>query len=250
MCVKRDKERVHRRYAILRMLALKGPLSMYQLEKQLQKELGKINYTTVLRDVPFLKKARVVAIKTGVRKAKICEITNRGVICAWYQHYLSSEELLQTLSKKSKLMSILTQLPKLRKITIDRLLVQSLPYIYHSWLGVGFADPLEDGQIVGKPRSIEYQEDKRYEKAWEEYFENLTFQLVFDLLSDLTDSVAEKELIKLQREELELLKDRASEALKEWELLTKTSQHHYEKTRRLIEMLNSHVPSEKPKNAL
>lgn len=61
---------------------------------------------------------------------------------------------------------------------------------------------------------------------------------MFDLLSDLTDSVAEEELITLRKEELELLRDRASEVLKEWGLLTKASQHHCKKTQRLIKVLD------------
>ena len=92
--------------------------------------------------------------------------------------------------------------------------------------------------LGGKPGSIEAKEDKRYEEAWEEHYENLTSYLAFDLLSDLTDSVAEESLIKLQKEELEFLKDRACEVLKEWELSTKTSQHHYKKTQRLIKVLD------------
>lgn len=234
---KRDKARKHRRYMILRVLALRGPFSMYELEKQLKKELGKINYTAVLRDVPFLEKARLVSIKTGARNAKICEVTNRGVIGAWLQHYLSSEDFLQTLSKRSRVISILTQLPKLRKTTINRVLA-TLPSIYRLWALGGLTERLEDQQIGGKPGSIEAKEDKRYDEAWEEHYENLTFYLAFDLLSDLTDSVAEEELITLKKEELELLRDRASEALKEWGLLTKTSQHHYKKTQRLIKVLD------------
>jgi len=234
---KRDKARVHRRYTILRVLALRGPFSMYELKKQLKKELGKINYTAVLRDVPFLEKARLVSIKTGARKAKICEVTNRGVIGAWYQHYLSSEEFLQTLSKRSRVISILTQLPKLRKTTINRVLI-TLPSIHRLWTLGGFTELLGDQQIGGKPGSIEAKEDKRYEEAWEEHYENLTSYLAFDLLSDLTDSVMEESLIKLQKEELEFLKDRACEVLEEWEFLTKTSQHHYKKTQRLIKTLD------------
>jgi len=233
---KRDKARKHRRYMILRVLALKGPLTMYELKKQLKKELGKINYTAVLRDVPFLEKARLVGIKTGARKAKICEVTNRGVICAWLQHYLSSEDFLQTVSKRSRVISILAQLSKLRKTTINR--VTTFPSIHRLWSLGGFTELSEEQQIGGKPGSTEAKEDKRYEEAWEEQYENLTFYLAFDVLSDLTDSVAEEELITLKKEELEFLRDSASEVLEEWELLTKTSQHHYKKTQRLVKVLD------------
>lgn len=235
---KRDKARQHRRYTILRVLALRGPSTMYQLKKQLERELKKINYIAVLRDVPFLQKARLVSIKTGARSARICEVTNLGVMCAWYQHYLSSEELLQTLSKRSKVISVLTRLPKLGEKTVNRMVSIDLPLIHRLWTLEGFTELFEDDQVGGKPGSIEAREDKRYEEAWEEHYENLIFYLEFDLLSFLADSITEESLIKLEKEDLKVLKNGASEILKQWGFLTKTSQHHYKEAQRLIKILD------------
>jgi hypothetical protein len=230
----REKTRRHRIYAILRVLALEGPLTKYGLEKRLRSELGDINYTAVLRSVSFLEKDHLISVKTGKRNAWICDITDRGLILAWFQHYLSSEELLKSLSRRSRVFSILAGFPKMKERAIAFL--TNLPNLYNLWLILDVADII-GFKIGGKPGTIEAEEDEAYEKAQSEFFEKLIFHLEFDLLSDLIEKVAKGELAKLRKEDLEYLKDRASEVLKSWDALANTAQLHRKKAQRLINTL-------------
>ena len=240
----RDKWRKHRQYTILRVLTLKGGLSMYRIEKELSEEFekkgqkNKIYYTLILRDVSLFKRNNLISIKAGSRNAKICEVTPRGLITAWYQHYLSSEEFLESISKKSRVISILSQLPKLRKTAVERLVLKILPSIHRLWRSDA-PELLKAQRIGGKQDSIEAKEDERYEQAWEEYYENLISTLEFDLLSVLIDNITKKDLSNFKKGELVLLKDRVSKVLKEWEFLLETSQQHFNKTQRLMDLLAS-----------
>lgn len=239
----KQKKGLHIKHMSLRVLAIVGPLSVYGINERMKHDPSlEINYVTVLRYVKALEKAHLIVVRAGEkRNASICELNNRGLIYAFFQHYISSEELLQSLFKRSRLVSILAKYPKLREKIITRLISRILPTFGSIWLWLPtlLLQSEEDELTSNKQGTTEIIEDKNYEVAQEEFFNKLISYLEFDLLSDLIDSVKAEDLTRLiEADELKYLNVRLTEALKDWIILSEEALDHQKKIQKLINILN------------
>jgi DNA-binding PadR family transcriptional regulator len=98
----------HRQYVILRELALHGPLTIYQIRKNMTKDDRfplNLDYVTVWRNVNHLSDKKLISISrksTARRQKRICQLTDRQVIgLLFFQHYLNSADIVSAINKYS-----------------------------------------------------------------------------------------------------------------------------------------------------
>lgn len=101
-----------RMHTIMRILARSGVLSIYQLRKKLELELGKkVGYGRVYEYVRRLEKSRAVRlVGRGSRHAALYELDGKMIGPLYFQHFLTSEEILGFVLKNSTLGPLLREL--------------------------------------------------------------------------------------------------------------------------------------------
>ena len=98
----RERSRTIRALGILATLARDGPLSEQQVVRQSHEKRS-----SVLRSLKLLTERDMAYYKPGERGAKIFDVTSFGLFYCFMQHFLSSEEFVGCIAKRSKLVSIL-----------------------------------------------------------------------------------------------------------------------------------------------
>lgn len=228
----RRREMLHRMLNITRYLALCGSKNIFQIQGNLGARGDKsMNYTTVLRYVNNLEGNGLIEICTGTRNARICTITSRGLLITFIQHYLSEEEILEAICTRSPIISTLRQIgfneDKLRsffKFSVWKYLLALSPSMTF----------LEQEQLYDP-------EDSDYQKASDELYGNIIWELEFHIISDAADYIGSQGFSKLSSEDFNELREKAENALVIWMNLLESTQKHIEKTRTLLDYLETPI---------
>lgn len=224
----KEKKKAHRMFLILRVLSLEGPLTIYGLDKKLiKKESANISYTSMLRYIRLLKELKLIVVKeeSGPRKESICDITNYGISAAFFEHYLSSSDFLETIKKRSKLISIFTKYSTLKNYIEKRWVAMTANLNIWS-LATTPNNLIFKYESGGEPGSIEDIEDKKFETAKNDFYEGLITSLEFAIISDMPDNITAKDLAEFDSSEIKYLSDELTKASNSWNELLKNTQQH------------------------
>jgi len=204
------KERfTHKQLAAIRVLFMRGPMSQYALRKELEKELGqRFEHPDVLRIIRVLQKdgrIRLVGVK-GPRKAKLYDVTLRGVLWALAAGYLT---LPQIYEKTSTLLRAL--------------------------LKVGLVRDVAGREITYSVASMLYTPNNKISVREEirRFFE--MHELINYIFATEETELDPEKVKKLPEEEKEALKNFAFNAWKNWQ---KISKHLFEKLQKITEAVN------------
>jgi len=227
----REKEYHNRVLNILRFLALNGSKNIYQIRLWINRATIKVNYSSILRYVNKLGKNGLINIESGPRNSRVCTITSFGLLITFIQHYLSEEEILEAICTRSPMISTLRQIgfneDKLRfvsKFSVWRYLLAYSP-------GITF---LEQKQQYD-------EDDSEYLKAKDDLYGDIIWELEFHIISDAADYIGRQGFSKLSSEDLNELREKAENALVIWMNLMESTQKHIEKTRTLLNYLETPI---------
>jgi len=226
----REKEYHNRVLNILRFLALNGSKNIYQICLWINRATIKVNYSSILRYVNKMGKNGLINIESGPRNSRVCTITSSGLLHTFIQHYLSEEEIFETICIRSPMVSTLRQIgfneDKLRFVFKFEL----WRYLLHLSPSLTF---LEQKQL--------YDEDSGYQKASDELYGDIIREIEFHIISDAADYIGRQGFSKLSSEDLNELREKAENVLVSWTDLKEHTQKHIEKTRTLLNYLETPI---------
>jgi len=177
---------------ILKTLFVKGPIHIYEIHKELEKEFPGLEYSSTIRLMEKLRKEGIVKEigVEGKRKRKIHQITVKGISHLLYKRYIDFKTFFNSISKSSPFIRACLKLgliPPFSRHYINYLL-DFLP-IYMGWL------PEEQNE----PNLIEIIE--RYEAnriLFLEKWDENRFTKVFKKLENLSEEEIEAFKNKLE----------------------------------------------------